>query len=134
MIAPREMLGEYCYQVLPAERAETSFFHIPIAGASMILGANATSVDMLAAESGIKSAECLTHFLGFAWLCDLVVNKSTSGSGTHLAFCLFNQKGFAGTHKDGASLCTDGLNVSGNESVVCSGGNNGLHIKRVLKG
>ena len=81
---------------------------------------------MLAAEGGVERAESLTDLA-----VGLLVDEVASGGGTHLAFCLLNEKGLAGSHKGGAGLGGDGGDVASNESVV-GGGDDGSHIQKAL--
>ena len=114
---------ENCYEVFPAETAEAAFLHIPVRSAAPGLRAIASSVDVLAADGSVESAESLTDLaVGF------LVDEVASGGGAHLAFCLLNKKGFGGSHKGRAGLGRDGGDVAGNESVVGGGGNDGGHI------
>ena len=77
---------------------------------------------MLSAESRVESAERFTDRAVF-----LGIDEAATGGGTHLAFCLLNEKGFGGSHQGGAGLGGDDVDVACNESVV-GGGDDGGHI------
>ncbi len=81
-------LGEYCDEIGPTEAAEATLLHIPVAGASPILRADAPAVDVLAANGSIESAESLTDLA-----VGLLVDEVASGGGAHLAFGLLNEQG-----------------------------------------
>ena len=121
--SPQVKRLENCDQVFPAEGPKSALLHIPVRGASPILRADAPAVDVLAADSSVESAESLTDFA-----VGLLVDEVASGGGAHLAFCLLNQEGLAGSHKGGAGLGSDGGDVASNESVVGGGGDDGSHI------
>ena len=110
------------YEVFPAEGTETALFHIPVAGAAPGLRAITSAVDMLSAECRVEGAERLTDGAVF-----LGVDEAATRGGTHLAFCLLNEKGFGGPHQGRAGLGSDGGNVACYESVV-GGGDDGGHI------
>ena len=111
-----------CDEIGPTEAAEASLLHIPVAGAAPGLRAFPSAVDVLAAECGVESAERLTDGAVF-----LGVDEATARGGTHLAFCLLNEKGFGGSHQGGAGLGGDGRDVACYESIV-GGGDDGGHI------
>ena len=79
---------------------------------------------MLAAESRVESAECLTDGTVL-----LGVDETASGGGAHLALGLLNEQGFAGSHQGRAGLGGDGGDVACYESVV-GGGDDGGHIQK----
>ena len=81
-----------------------------------------SQIKELAAKGRIESAERLTDGAVF-----LGVDEAATGGGTHLAFCLLNEKGFGGSHQGGAGLGGNGGNVACYESVV-GGGDDGGHI------
>lgn len=120
--APELNLRKDRYEVFPAEGTEAALFHIPVAGAAPGLRAFASAVDVLAAESRIESAERLTDGAVF-----LGIDEATARGGTHLAFCLLNEKGFGCSHQGRTGLGSDNGNVACYESVVGSGDDGG-HI------
>ena len=85
---------DYCDQVFPAEATEAALLHIPVWGAAPVLRTDAPAVNVLAAEGGIESAESFTDLA-----VGLLVDEVASGGGAHLAFCLLNEQGLAGSHK-----------------------------------
>ena len=126
---PRGDLRENSYQVLPAEGAETSFFHVPVAGASPGLRAFASAVDVLATKGRVQGAKCLTDLLGFARLRHFEVDEVASGGGTHLLLGFLNEQSLGSSHQGGAGLDGDGFDVASDKGVVGGGGDDGLHIK-----
>ena len=125
---PREILRKNCYEILPPEGAESSFLHIPVAGAAPIFRAFASTVDVFPTKSRIESAECFTDFLRLARLRYFEINESAAGGRAHLPFSLLDEKGLACSHKSGSSLNGDSFDVASDESVVGCGSNDGFHV------
>lgn len=84
-------LGKYINDVLPTKRAPIPFFYIKIAGATLSLGASASTVDVLVAQAGVQNA------VGFTDGSFLLHKEEVAGSKSHLALCLLNQEGFSGS-------------------------------------
>lgn len=83
-------------------------------------------------ESGIEKAlvQCAESLTDFAVLFQI---DEVAHAVPHLPFGFLNQEGFAHSHQGGASFTGDGFDVLAQESVVGGGGDDGLHVKGVLR-
>ncbi len=112
-------LRENRYQVLPPEGAEAALLCAPETSAAVILGADSTPVDMLAAQGRIQRAVCLPYGAVFFTKYEMAYTFS------HLAFCLLNEQRFTHSHKGGASSARDTGDMGSDEGAVGSSSDNG---------
>ena len=120
-------LGEDCNEVCPTEAAGSPFDYIVVVAAAPSLWAFAGSF-----ESGIEdglgeSAHCFTN-LSVLFEVDEVADTLS-----HLLLRFLYEHCLTDAHIGGAGLGGDGGDVANNESVI-GGSDNGLHIKKGLRG
>ena len=116
-------LGKNSDEIFPSEGPEASLFHVPIAGAAVMLGAYPSAIDVLAAQGGVERCKGLSD-----GPVNLLVNHMAARGTSHLPLGLFDKEGLRGPHQDGTCFDGDGFNVACNKCVVCCGGDNGIHI------
>ena len=113
-------LGEDVEDVLPLERAELPFLDIKVAGCTPILGADASAVDVLAAQRRVQRSE------GLSDRAILLQIQEMASPCAHLALGFFDEEGFGGAEKGGALNRANGGDMAGDECVV-GGGDDGIH-------
>ena len=95
-----------------------------------MLGADASTVNVLAAQSGVQSTKRFSDLLRLTLFCNLQVNEAASRGTSHLPLGLFDKESLGGPHQGRTCFEGDGFDVSGDESVVRGGGDDGVHIKK----
>ena len=116
-------LGENVDDVGPTEGTERSLLHVEVTGAPPGLRRLPTTVDVLAAEGGIESAEGLTDG---AVLLDI---QEVAGSVPHLALGLLNEERFGDSDVSGVFLDGYGRDMAGEQGVVGGSRNDSMHNK-----
>ena len=113
-------------EIAPSEASCSAFNHIMVVAAAPSFRAGTSAF-----QCGIKYrlSKCAHCFTAGAVL--LHVNKVAYAI-THLAFCFLDEQGFGGSHQSRASLDGDSFDVTSDESVVGSGGDDCVQHDGIL--
>ena len=113
-------LGEDGNQVLPSDGTR-SRNDVAVEATSPGLGACASTLECCVENALVQRS------IRFTDLAVLFEVDEVADSIPHLSFALFNKECLTHSHKGGASLATDGVDVAGDEGIVCGGDDGRVH-------